>query len=630
MTRRTGLLTAALLLAVLCAPAAAMASITIHVDATDAPRKIFHANLTIPVKPGPLTLLYPEWIPGEHGPTGPVVDLAGLKFTAGDTDLAWKRDSENMYAFHLEIPKGATSLDVFLDYLSPATPSGFSEGASASSQLAVVSWNQLLLYPQGEKTEDLTYEPDLRIPEGWKYGTALETVKDEDGTISFSPVPLNMLIDSPVLTGAHFRVYKLGADEGREHEVDVAAESEAALAMTPQWQEAVKHLIGETGALFGAYHYRHYNFLLTLSDEVAHFGLEHHESSDDRVHERTFLDDAPRLLHDGLLTHEMVHSWNGKYRRPAGLMPGHYDEPMHGDMLWVYEGLTDYLGHILSARSGFQTAEQFMDRLALATAELDRRSGRLWRPLEDTAVSAQILYGAPHAWGAWRRGVDYYDEGDLIWLEADTIIRRESKGAKSLDDFCRSFYGGRSGPPEVKPYTFDDVMSALNDVVPYNWKGFFTERLKKKGLDAPTGGLKSSGWRLVFDNVRSERLKAEEKVNKEVDVRFSIGLMLDEKTGMIDDALPGLPAYKAGIGPGMTVIAVNGRKFSDDVIREAIAAAKGGSDPIELLVENGEYFKTYAVDYHDGEKYPHLERIPGTVDLLSDIVRPHAVADKKP
>jgi predicted metalloprotease with PDZ domain len=305
-------------------------------------------------------------------------------------------------------------------------------------------------------------------------------------------------------------------------------------------------------------------------------------------------------------------------------MPGSFDQPMHGDLLWVYEGLTQYLGHILTARSGLATPEQYRDALALAAAELDHRAGRLWRPLADTAVAAQLLYGAGDPWSSWRRSVDYYDEGDLIWLEADGIIRHETKGARSMDDFCRKFHGAPSGAPAVRTYTFDDVVATLNEVAPYDWKGFLTSRLDSKGLHAPMNGIEASGWRVVYDDAISERLKASEKLHKQVDLRYSIGLLLKDETGAILDALPGLPAYKTGIGPGMKVIAVNGRKFSKDVIREAIRDSKGSSLPIDLLVENSEYYRSYALDYHDGERYAHLERIPGADDLLTEIIRPHA------
>jgi predicted metalloprotease with PDZ domain len=626
MSLRTRLTRAAILLAALVpAPArAAAAPVTITLDASDAPRKIFHAKLTTPAAEGPLTLLYPKWLPGEHGPTGPITNLAGFKVSAGGSEISWKRDDVDMYAFHVAVPAGASSVDVSLDFLSPAETSGFSSGASASSQLTLLSWNQVLVYPQGAKPDELTYAASLKLPEGWKFGTALNVSKQSGAAVEFFPVSLTTLVDSPVLTGAFFKVYPLGVDDGIPHEVDVAAEDAADLEMTPAWQTALKNLVTETGALFGARHYRRYTFLLTLSDQVAHFGLEHHESSDDRVDERTFLDDEPRLLHTGLLPHEMVHSWNGKFRRPAGLMPGSFDQPMHGELLWVYEGLTQYLGHILTARSGLNTPEQYRDSLALVAAELDHRSGRMWRPLADTAIAAQLLYEASDAWAAWRRGVDFYDESDLIWLEADTVIRRESKGTKSLDDFCHRFHGPPSGPPAVKTYTFDDVVQTLNDVTPYDWKGFLTGRLDMKGPHAPLGGVEGSGWRVAYTDVISERQKATEKVKKIVDVSYSLGLILKKEGGGIIDALPGEAAYRAGIGPGMTVVAVNGRKFSDDVLREAIRGAKGSREPIQLLIENGEYFRTYALDYHDGERYPHLERISGKDDLLSDIIRPHA------
>ncbi|MBI3450172.1 MAG: M61 family metallopeptidase [Acidobacteria bacterium] len=616
---------AAVAAALVAATSAAGAQpVSIFVDASEAPRKIFHARLTVPVAAGPVTLLYPKWLPGEHGPTGPISDLAGVKISAGGKEIAWRRDSVNMYAFHLDVPAGVASIDVAIDFLSPAATSGFSSGASASSQLALLSWNQLLVYPEGAKGDEIPYTASLRIPSGWKFATALGAGKESAGTIEFPTVPLTSLIDSPVLMGAHFRVYPLGDDLGAAHELDVAAEDEADLEMPETWKAGTKGLVAETGALFGARHYRHYNFLLTLSDQVAHFGLEHHESSDDRVHERTFLDDEPRLIHTGLLPHEMVHSWNGKYRRPAGLKPGSLDQPMEGDLLWVYEGLTQYLGHILTARSGFLTPEQYRDSLAIVAADLDHRAGRQWRPLADTAVAAQILYGTGGAWTTWRRGVDFYDESDLIWMEADTIIRERTKGAKSMDDFCKRFHGAAGGPPAVKPYNFDDVVATLNDVTPYDWKGFLRSRLDSTGLKAPLGGLEAAGWRVVYTDAISERLGAIEKLDEIVALDDSLGMTLKKGDGSVVDVVPGLPAYAAGMGPGMKIVAVNGRKFSKDVVKEAVAATKTSTSPLDLLVENGEYFKTFSIDYHGGARYPHLEAIPGKPDVLGDIIKPHA------
>jgi predicted metalloprotease with PDZ domain len=618
-TSRLALLALAVLSGVL-APAAcgAGAPATIDVDAREAPRKIFHAHLTIPASPGPLTLLYPQWMPGDHGPTGPIADLAGMRMTARGKALAWKRDEVDMFAFRIEVPEGADAVDVTLDYLSPAEPSNLNN-ASATANLAVISWNSLILYPKDARADEIQYAATLRLPAGWKYATSLTRRTESNGSIEFEPVSLTMLVDSPVLTGSHFRVVNLN-NGGVAHRLNIAADSESSLAITAPEERSYQNLVAETFALFRARHYRHYDFLLTLSDYTAHFGLEHHESSDDRVPERSLVDeDKRKSFLAGLLEHEMVHSWNGKYRRPAGLAPGHFDEPMRGELLWVYEGLTEYLGAVLTARDRSLTAEEFRQQLAQTAAELDYTKGRAWRPLSDTAVAAQVLYEARKDWSSWRRSTDFYDESTLLWLEADALIRRETNNRKALDDFCRLFHGGASGEPKVAPYTFDDVMTALNQVLPYDWKGFWTERLQRIAPQAPLAGIAASGWRLVYRDSPSEIQRALEEGNRRLDARFSIGFPASDE-GDIPDVVPDSPAAKAGIGPGMHIAAVNGKRFTKDRLREAISSSK--SRPIELILVNGDDISTIRLDYSGGERYPDLERDSSKPDLLSQIIEP--------
>ena len=603
--------------------------LTLAVDATEAPRKIFHAKETMPVTPGTATLYFPKWIPGEHGPTGPITDLTGTKFMAGGKELSWHRDPVDMFTIYVDVPQGATSLDVSLDFLSP-TEGQFSGGASATEKLTLVSWNTVLLYPKGWTSDQITVTPSLKIPAGWQYGTALEGGGTGD-TLQFTPVSLTTLIDSPVLTGQYFKKFDLDGD--LKHTLNVAADSAAALEAKPETIQHFKNLVAETGALYGARHYNHYDFLLTLSDHTAHFGLEHHQSSDDRISENGITDPDAMISHSGLLPHEMTHSWNGKYRRPAGLATPDYQTPMKGDLLWVYEGMTQYFGEVLTARSGELTLEQSRDGLAGVAAYLDHWPGRTWRPLQDTATAAQILYGASHAWQSWRRSVDYYDEMILVWLEADTIIRKQSNGTKSLDDFAKLFLGGKSGSPAVVPYAFEDVVNGLNQVTPYDWRTFLRTRLDQTGDHAPLGGIENSGWRLVYTEQQSEVLKAQERDRRggtdwSTVEWYSIGIDLNSK-GTITDSVKGMAAENAGLAPGMKVIAVNGREYSADVLRAAIKAAKGTSEPLELLTENGEFYKTYKVDYHEGLKYPHLERDASKPDLLSDIMKPHASAATK-
>jgi predicted metalloprotease with PDZ domain len=594
--------------------------ITIALDATEVPRKIFHARMTIPVTGGPLTLYYPKWIPGEHGPTGPIQDLAGLKFTANGQILKWRRDLLDGWTIHVEVPSGAASVDASLDFLSPAGAEGlYTGGRSATDKMSVISWNTMLLYPAGWTSDELTCDATLRLPAGWKFGTPLPVASQTAGEIKFKPVSLTTLVDSPVITGQYMRVVPLAQNPLRE--MDIAADSAAALDAPPEVLDHYKNLIDQAEKLFGAHHYREYHFVYSLSDHVAHFGLEHHESNDSRVDERGMVNPGKRLLFAGLLPHEYVHSWNGKYRRPADLTTPDYEKPMQTDLLWVYEGLTSYLGDVLTARSGLRTPEEARDELASIAGDLDHRSGRVWRNLQDTADGVPAMQGAPRQWDSWRRPLDYYDEDVLNWLWVDTIIRQQTQGKKSIDDFCHLFHGGQSGPPEVKTYTFDDVVTALNQVAAYDWRGFWTERLTNHGPGAPLGGVANSGWKIVYDDTRSNAVKTSEEEHNNMDASYSIGLLLRDD-GSIIDTIEGMPAATAGIGPGMKVVAVNGRRFTAEVLRDALKAGKTNSQPLELLVENTDYYKTYKLDYHGGEKYPHLVRDDSKPDMLSEIIKP--------
>jgi len=609
-------------------PVAKLRPVTLDLDASEVGRKILHAKLVIPVQPGALTLYYPKWIPGEHAPTGPVTDLAGLKLSAGGRSVAWKRDDAEMYTFHCEVPPGASELEASLDFLlPPSSVEGYSSAASSTSELATLNWNQVLLYPAGSPARDIIYKASLTLPTGWRLGTPLPIASSSGRRTVFEAVSLETLVDSPVICGAHFRELPIGRETAVPHFVEMAAESEEALQVPPQTRAAYDHLVAEAGALFGARHYRSYRFLFALSDGVAHFGLEHHESSDDRVPERTLLDDDLRNAAATLLPHEFVHSWNGKYRRPTDIATPDYQQPMRTSLLWVYEGLTQYLGQVLAARSGLWSAEEYRDKLALIMEWAGDHTGRTWRPLEDTAVSAQLLYPARKDWEAWRRSTDFYDESSLIWLDADTLIREKTGGAKSLEDFIHAFHGGESGPPKVVPYTFEDVVEGLNRVAPHDWAAFFRERIESTSPHPPTAGLERSGWRLTFADTPSSLQKAYEKRDKETDLSASLGIVV-LKDGTIKDVIPGKPAFRAGAGPGMKLLAVNGRRWSEDWsqenLRAAIAATRKSIKPLELLLENGEFIRAYSLDYHGGEKYPRLERIPGKEDLLSAILKSHS------
>jgi predicted metalloprotease with PDZ domain len=603
--------------------------IEIKVDATEAPRRLLHATMQFPVKPGPMSLLYPKWIPGEHAPSGPIEDLAGVRITANGKPIPWHRDDVDIYEFHIDVPQDVSTLDVALDFISPPETAGFTSGASTTTHLAVLSWNQLVLYPKGIPADRLQYKATLKVPAGWSYATALPIDRESGNEISFKASSLTTLIDSPVQTGANFKTVDLSPGDPVRHYLHIAAESERATHITDDEIKHYRNLVDETNELFGARHYRDYHFLLTLSDNVAHFGLEHHESSDDREAEDALIDDEMRKVDADLLAHEYVHSWNGKFRRPAGLATPDYSAPMKGDLLWVYEGLTEYLGKILTPRSGLWTEQEFLDAVARDAAALDHENGRTWRPLADTAVSAQALYNSREDYADFRRGTDFYEEGTLIWLDVDVTLRTLTKGKKSIEDFCKTFEGAPNTGPAVEPYTFDDLVRALNSVHAYDWASFLNQRIESTSPHAPLDGISNGGYKLVYTEERSDLWKAREFTRRVIDLSYSLGMTVRDSGDIVDVHL-NTPAFKAGVAPATRIIAVNGRQFSNSGLHHAVEDAAKSTALITLLIRDGEYYKTLSLDYHDGEKYPHLVRDKSKPDLISEIIRPRTSASRKP
>ena len=612
-----------LLLASLSAPAlAAMAPIDIEVDARQSARGIQTARLGIPVSPGRITLRYPQWIPGNHRPSGPITSLTGLQVSAAGKPLAWQRDTVDMFAFHLEVPSGVSRLDVSFDLLAALGAQAPTSDRKATNALLVLQWNRVLLYPAGVPSDQLSYRARLRLPEGWRHATSLITESAADGVIAFAPVSLTELIDAPVLAGRHFRAIELGGDPAVR--LNIAADSEAALAVMPPVEQGYRQLVHEARALFGAVHYRQYQFLLALTDQADASGLEHHESSDNWVGERAMVDPQAFRAMASLLPHEYAHSWNGKYRRPVGIAQPDYHATVTPDLLWVYEGLTEYLQQVLAARSGLFSAQDHLDDWAYAAGEMDLHKGREWRPLQDTARAVQTMRGQPQDWLSRRRGVDYYTEGALLWLEADVLIRQLSRGKRSLDDFVRAFLGGESAGPRVLTYGFDDVVQALNAVQPYDWAAFWRERLDRTRPGAPLEGLVKGGWTLAYAAEPNAMQQAYDGAGKRIDLRYSLGFALSEEDAMITDLIPGSVADRAGLAPGSVLVAVNGRKWSKVLLDDALRASVAAPVTIELLVQNDDVFSTFALPYQGGARYPQLERLSGTRDLLGEIARPLA------
>jgi len=595
--------------------------IEISVDATHAPQRILHAKLQFPVRTGPLTLYYPKWMPADHSPDGPIPNLAGLKFSAGGKEIPWHQDLVDMYAFNLDIPQGVSTLDASLDFLISAPGPTIDFSASGSAKLFILMWNQVVLYPKGWPAHELTFNPALTLPQGWKFNTSLPVASQSGNGVTFLPVPLDLLIDSPVQSGEFTRVYQLNPGAKPSHEVDVASDDAWALDISPDLIEHYKRLVAEAGALYQSHHYRDYHFLLTLSDNVLPLGQEHHESSDDRVAEHTLVDPNGRMREAGLFPHEFSHSWNGQYRRPEGLATADFQQPMKGELLWVYEGLTEYLGTLLSARSGLLTPQQTRDYIALTASTTDHRAGRQWRSLQNTANAAQMLYFSPPEWSSYRRSVDFYPEAVLIWLEVDATIRKLTSDHKSMDDFCHAFYAPPDGEPEIKTYTFDDLVATLNQVAPNDWRSFLRERLDSTAATAPLGGITGGGWKLVYTDEPNEFLAAGEAESGGGDFTASIGLRV-RGDGMVVDSIPGMPAFESGVSPFLKIVGVNGRQFSVDELRRAIRDSKSSSSAVEIVAMNTGTLEKHEIRYQGGSRYPHLERVDGSTDYLGEILKP--------
>ena len=597
-------------------------TLTVNVDLSDAGKRIFRSHETIPVKSGAVTLFYPQWIPGEHAPSGPVQNVSGLIIRANGKQLPWRRDLRDMYALHLDVPEGVSQLDLEFQFLSPGDGEGSNFGASASAtpDLVDMEFNQVAFYPAGYYTRQIQIQPTVQLPEGWKFGSALEVDNQSGNTIHFKPVSFNNFVDSPLIAGANFNRVDLAPGESVPVHLNVVGDSAKDVKLTDKQLEQQRSVVKQTNLLFGAHHYGHYDFLLTLSDHTGHFGLEHHQSSDDRLPADFFTDDDMHLIASSLMPHEFVHSWNGKFRRPADLWTPNFNVPMQDDLLWVYEGLTDYWCGILTARAGLWTPDQYRDSMASIAAQMTYRTGRAWRSLQDTADAAPLTYYGSESWINWVRDTDFYPEGQLLWLDVDTKIRELSGGKHSLDDFAHAFYGMDNGSYITKTYNFDDVVSTLNQVQPFDWSKFLRDRLDYTGAQLPEQGIERGGWKLIFNDTQNAEEKASEGIRHGANLAYSMGIVVNQ-SGRIGDVQWNGPAFQAGLVPGLTIVAVNGRDFSTEALKDAVTAAKSSQAPIELLVKNVDVYSTVKVDYHGGLRYPHLVRADGK-DLIGAIVTP--------
>lgn len=582
---------------------------SLTVDESQAPRRIAFVREEIPVTPGPLTLAYPKWIPGEHGPTGPIADFTALRVSAGGTPIAWKRDPDDPYLVNLEVPAGAVSLSVAFNTLF--------ENTISESQLRV-DWNTVVLYPRSADKRSLIVTPSLIVPDGWKDASALKTAGRTGARIDFAPISLERLVDSPVVAGERLRVVPL--QSAWPAALDITADSQTALdqANDAHAFALFAKLVDQDRAMFGFRHFDRLHILITQSDSDPFDGLEHEESPYNGIAGNDLSQkDMLEKWGGWLLAHEQSHSWDGKYRRPAELYSKtDFQGPERTSLLWVYEGLNEYIGYVLSTRAGFNDQEMMRDHIAGSAATYSAQAARRSVPLVDTATDDWILREPAHeGWYGYRRGQDYYEEGLLYWLGADAIIRRESHGKKSLDDFLREFFGQRDTGPIVVPYTREDVERSLSAVQPYDWHGYFEKRIYQVNPNPPTDGVEAAGWRLTYSKKPAKTAGSEHEYR----AWYSLGMGLS-RSGTVYDVIPGTPADAAGLGPQMTVIAVDGHVYSADAMDAAIAHPGPGG--IALIVRNFDRVQSMTVRYAGGVRYPHLERIPGTPDYLTEILTP--------
>jgi len=594
--------------------------IHLTVDASDLEHRVVRVHESITGVGADTVLLFPKWLPGNHGPTGPLDRLAGLTVAANGSKLEWTRDTVDVYAFHVAVPAGVKSIELDFQYLSPT--SARVGRLEIGHNVLILDWNTVILYPAGYYSRQIPVQASLTLPAGWKLGSALEPVANTGAQTTFKPVTLNNLIDSPVYAGRYTAQLDLDPAGTVPVHMDLFADRPESLYVKPEQLAAHRALVQQAYKLFGSHHYSHYDFLYSLTEEVAQKGLEHHQSTEVGANPDLFTDWDKTAWARDLLPHEYTHSWNGKFRRPADLWTPNFNVPMQDTLLWVYEGQTQYWGNVLAGRSGLRTKQQALDQLALTAAFYEVQAGRQWRPLQDTTNDPIYQMRRPSSWRDWERAEDYYNEGMLVWLDADTLIRQRSKGKHSLDDFAHAFFGINDGSYVTVTYTFDDIVAALNAVEPYDWATFLHERTDSVGKPAPLDGLRRGGYHLVYAETPTDYAKTSDEQRKHNNQIFSIGMDIDQKDGSLASVLWDGPAFKANLVEGDVILAVNGNAYNPEALSDAIKAAKGTSAKIELIVKSGERYKVADIDYHNGLRYPRLERDAASAALLDDILAP--------
>ena len=596
-------------------------TLKLAVDATDLDRKIWNVTTTIPVsKSGDFVFFYPQWVPGGHAPRNDLDKLAGLVVTANGKRIPWTRDVVNVFAFHVDVPAGTKELKIQYQFLTAVEARvGRTE---VTQEMLNLQWLQVAMYPAGYYTRQIPVEASVKLPEGWKLATALETAKVDGQVTTFKTTTIETLVDSPIFAGKYFKSVELDPTGPAPVRLNMVADSPELLEAKPEHIQVHKDLVQQAYKLFGSHHYDRYEFLVALSDRIGGIGLEHHRSSENRVSPKYFTEWDKNFVGRDLLSHEFTHSWNGKFRRGADLFTPTLNTPMRDSLMWVYEGQTQYWGYVLAARSGLLTKQQTLDAIAGTAAVYDNRRGRDWRPVQDTTNDPIIASRKPLSWLSWQRSEDYYSEGQLVWLDADTLIREKTGGKKSLDDFAKAFFGVDNGSFVVRTYTFDDVVAGLNGVVAHDWAKFLKTRIQEVQEKAPLDGLERGGYKLVYTATPTEFAKSAETRARNTPLTYSLGLTVGSD-GVLSDVQWGGPAFKAGLTQGLTVVAVNGEAYDSEKLKNAVTAAMKPENPlVELLIKDGGRYKMVKLDYRGGLRYPRLEKIASVPSRLDDILAP--------
>ncbi|MEO8455288.1 MAG: peptidase M61 [Sphingomicrobium sp.] len=589
-------------------------TIQLTVDASDVTRAIFRVHEQVPVAaPGDFVLLYPKWLPGNHRPSGQINKVAGFRATANGRELPWVRDNLDVYAFHVTVPHGVAAIDVDFQYVSPTARD---QGrVVATADMASIQWIANSLYPAGYFVRDIPVQASVIVPAGWKVATALRPSGQSGNRIDYPVTSYEILMDSPLIAGAHYRRIPLSNDVA----LDVIADNEEELAAKPEQIAAHERLVAQAVKAFGAQHYDHYDFLLTISDNLGGSGLEHHRSSEDGVNRGYFTDWENKLRDRNLLPHEFTHSWDGKFRRAADLWTPDYRTAMQDDLLWVYEGGTQFWGYVLGARSGMLSKQDTLDAIAATAATYGTGTpGRAWRALVDTTNDPIIAQRSPQPWRSWQRSEDYYSEGQLIWTDVDRIIRQQSGGRRSIDDFARAFFGVRNRDWGELTFTFDDVVATLNRVQPYDWRGYLQRKVYDIAANPPLEGITKGGYRLAYTDQPTKWWTSGEKERKQTDLTYSGGFTVGTD-GKVSNVLWDSPAFNTGMTVGTQIVAVNGRTFDSDALKQAIKNAAGSGRSADLLIKSGDVYRSVSLDWHGGLKYPRLEKVgkgQGTLDAL--------------